>query len=282
MEKMPLPIKDNTSNATAEKPAPPPSIETVCLDWPLYSSVSTRDRKFLDTIKRGRIQFDAHCIHCQKESTFRTKRPPVSGTPVDQNWMLKPSQFTVTLTCTRNAFHEYKFVFSYENGLLTKYGQLPSLEDIAGADIRKYEKLLPTGYFGELKRATGLASHGIGIGSFVYLRRIFERMIHQHHEILVERGNEVDGFATMRMDDRIAALKDVLPRALVENKATYGILSRGIHELDEATCKKYFPVVRQAIIAILEQDLQQQMQEEQSANLRNAIAYIAGEVKEQS
>jgi len=210
---------------------------------------------------------------------MRTSGSGAGLTLVDQNWMLKPSHFTVELTCTRDATHEYQFIFSYVDGILTKYGQLPSLEDIAGADIRKYEKLLPPGYLDELKRATGLASHGIGIGAFVYLRRIFEKMIHQHHDLLIERDNEIADFATMRMDDRIAALKAVLPPVLVENKAAYGILSKGIHELDEATCKKYFPVVRQAIIAILEQDLQQQMQKEQSANLRNAIADIAGEVR---
>jgi len=194
--------------------------------------------------------------------------------------MLKPKHFTLALYCTRHSTHIYEFVFAYDGQNLIKYGQLPSLEDIAGADIRKYQKMLPPGYFGELKRATGLASHGIGIGAFVYLRRIFEKMIHQHHDIMIERGNKIVEFATMRMDDRIAELKDVLPSALVENKAAYGILSKGIHELDEATCQRYFPVVRQAIIAILEQDYQQQKQEEQAVNLRNAIAEAAGEVKE--
>lgn len=92
------------------------------------------------------------------------------------------------------------------------------------------------------------------------------------------QSKSIPKFDGMRMDERIAALKDVLPPALVENKAAYGILSVGIHELDETTCRKHFPVVRQAIIAILEQDLQKRSQEEEAKRLRSEIAKIAGEV----
>ena len=192
--------------------------------------------------------------------------------------MLKGGEFTVTMQCVRNPLeHVYRYYFSIQSGELRKIGQWPSLEDIAGADIEKYRPLLKGGYFRELKMATGLASHGVGIGAFVYLRRIFERLIYQHHD---ELPAPIEGFVTLRMDEKIDALKSVLPAALVANKGTYGILSKGLHELDEDTCKSYFPVVRSAIIRILEQDYQRREAEKADAELARNISQIAQQLKD--
>lgn len=101
----------------------------------------------------------------------------------------------------------------------------------------------------------------------------------QHrHEYEKNCGLIVD-FDTMRMDEKIQALRSSLPDTLVENRATYSILSKGVHELDEDTCRRYFPVVRKAIIAILEQDLALRRAEREAKELREEIARIAGEVK---
>ena len=40
-----------------------------------------------------------------------------------------------------------------------------------------YKKELGDGYYKELKRAIGLYSSNVGIGSYVYLRRIVEKII---------------------------------------------------------------------------------------------------------
>jgi len=107
------------------------------------------------------------------------------------------------------------------------------MEDIAYADIEKYRSILGKQYFSELHRAGGLASHGIGIGAFVYLRRIFERLIFQHREEYDPGGTQIPNFATLRMDEKIEKLRSVLPAAVVRNKAAYAILSKGLHELSE-------------------------------------------------
>ena len=261
-----------------EKPLP--SIEEMCLRMPLYTTVTITDRDMLSQMKTGTVQFDAYCVMCEKDSTFRTRRSSGGGAglPRDPDWMLKPRDFDIEVFCQRSATHRCLFSFHYSGKHLIKYGQLPSLEDIAGADIRKYQRLLPEGYFSELKRATGLASHGIGIGAFVYLRRIFERLIADHRANLKD-DDVPENFDGLRMDEKIQALKSELPPALVENRAAYGILSKGIHELDEETCKKHFGVVRQAIITILEQDYQRRRQEEETKRLREEIARISGELK---
>ncbi len=261
----------------ASAPAPLPTIQHLLLDAPLYAifefadTDETRDR--LEALRAGNLQLDAHCIYCERPSVFKTMRSVGGGASqaVNKAWMLTDAQWTVEVKCARYSHHAYKFYMAIQKFKLRKIGQWPSLEDIAGADIEKYRSQLKDGYFRELKVATGLASHGVGIGSFVYLRRIFERLIYQHHE---ELPSPIDGFAKMRMDEKIDALKAMLPPALVKNKATYAILSKGLHELDEKTCQLYFPVVRAAIIRILEQDFQKRESDRLEAELALQINEI--------
>ena len=255
-----------------------PSISNLCLSKPLYDSLETRNKTYLKKLRGEQVQFDAFCVVCGSMSIFKDHVNRGTGGVRSPDWMLSAGQFEITVHCQR-AGHTYTFLFDYRDGKLTKFGQLPSLEDIAGSDIRKYAPLLRDGYFGELKRATGLASHGIGIGSFVYLRRIFEKLISDHHSALEKSGHGVEGFSTLRMDEKIGALKGVLPPALVKNKATYSILSSGIHALDEETCRRYFPVVRAAIIEILEQDLRAREEKNAAQALEAEIAKLASEVK---
>ncbi|WP_310474843.1 hypothetical protein [Sandarakinorhabdus sp.] len=257
-----------------------PSIASLCLSTPLYDSLATENQVYLKMLRSESVQFDAYCVECGSASIFkdRQSRGGGSGSSEPSDWMLRAGQFNIIVYCQR-ADHKYTFCFEYKKGRLAKFGQMPSLEDISGSDIKKYAPLLRERYFGELKRATGLASHGIGIGSFVYLRRIFEKLIHDHHTEMVKSGNGVDGFDALRMDEKIGALKDVLPPALVRNKATYSILSTGIHALDENTCRKYFPVVRAAIIEILEQDLRVREEAKAAAVLEAEIAKLAVEIK---
>ena len=41
-----------------------------------------------------------------------------------------------------------------------------------------YSLILGKQYYNELKRSIGLHSHGVGISSFVYLRRIIEKLVY--------------------------------------------------------------------------------------------------------
>ncbi|WP_428151307.1 hypothetical protein [Brevundimonas sp.] len=247
------------------------------LDTPLYEVFtipnSDKGKGSVLTLVWGDVAFDAHCIHCGSHSPFKTAMRTYRAHDADQ--AVKIGFFDHTVECQRNKAHKYRYFFKTANMTLTKIGQWPSLEDVAGADIEKYRPLLKK-HFGELKRATGLASHGIGIGSFVYLRRIFERLIWQHHD---ELPAPIEGFSGLRMDEKIGELKAVLPPALVKHKATYAILSKGLHELDEQTCLKYFPVVRAAIIQILEQDFRAREARLADETLAREIAAIHGELK---
>ena len=64
--------------------------------------------------------------------------------------------------------------------VLTKVGQYPSLADMQNFELRKYQKVLKENYR-ELTKAVGLFASGIGIGAFVYLRRVYEQLCENTH-----------------------------------------------------------------------------------------------------
>ena len=68
------------------------------------------------------------------------------------------------------------FLLARENQIIKNKGQYPSIADKERHKINKYRKLNSEVYT-ELNTAIGLFTHGNGIGSFVYLRRIIEKHI---------------------------------------------------------------------------------------------------------
>src|SRR5690606_5785634 len=68
-------------------------------------------------------------------------------------------------------------LYDSSNKVLMKVGQYPSVADIHIHEIKQYSKLLTKEKLKEFTRAIGLAANGVGIGSLVYLRRIFEFLI---------------------------------------------------------------------------------------------------------
>lgn len=257
------------------------TIERVLKDEPLYSplKLSSKDKSFLENLRRSNVQIDEYCVGCGKDATFKPLRSfgSGSGTPVDVNWMIKDAIFSVKLSCTR-AGHDYNWFFELSKMVLRKVGQTPSFEEIGRSELRKYQGVLGKEQYGELKRATGLVSHGIGIGSYVYLRRVFEKLIDTHRTELEKSGTLVENYDKLRMSEKISALSSVLPPALVKNKVTYSILSKGIHELDEETCRKHFPVLLAAIVQIAEQDFQKKERDRLDGELESQIQRINSEL----
>lgn len=108
----------------------------------------------------------------------------------------------------------------------------------------------------EIKRALGLVSNGVGVGSFVYLRRIFEYLIEEAHQEAKECPDfQEEEYNRSRVIEKIEQLKDYLPPFLIKQKPIYGILSKGIHELTEAECLHSFNVLEKTIEMILNEKL---------------------------
>lgn len=229
-----------------------PSIVELCLEYPLYKSISLDEQhnEQLNEILYYQGQLDTYCLNCARESIFQAK---------NKQWYRKDSlindnlSFSLLFNCNRNSAHHICFYFQIHDKKLTKVGQFPSIADLVKPNLKKYKKILPDQQFRELSKGTGLAAHGVGIGSFVYLRRVFEYLVEEaHKEAQTNKGWDEDLYIRSRVTDKIDLLKEKLPDILIENKALYGILSKGIHELTEEECLDIFPIMEMGIELILD------------------------------
>ena len=80
---------------------------------------------------------------------------------------------------------------------------------------------------------------------------------------------KVEEFEGLRVSEKIALLKGYLPDVLVNNKQLYTVLSKGVHELSEQECLKYFPVLSSLMFFVLEEELENRKKQE---HLDNAVA----------
>lgn len=236
-----------------------PLMQDFCLNIPLYRSFpfDNSDTETLNGIELFRGHIDCYCMDCKQPSVFHPEQQPYHRRP--SGWYDgREVSIECILSCTRNDSHRIFFNFYIHNNTITKYGQYPSLADLSSVEIRKYTKALDTESYSEFSRAVGLASHGIGIGSFVYLRRIFENLIEDAHKIAENSdGWMEEQYQMSRMEQKIAQLKAYLPPFLVKNKSLYSILSLGIHQLSEDNCRDAFPLIKLGIELILDEKLEQ-------------------------
>lgn len=174
--------------------------------------------------------------------------------------------------------------FYIEGDSLLKFGQYPSLADMAIGELGPLRKTLHADDARELARAIGLAAHGVGIGSFVYLRRVFEHLIQKRYQ---QFSTEIDAdeFQRARMVEKIALLRNHLPAFMVENRSIYGILSKGVHTLSDDICKEAFPLMRDSIMMILDEDARaeedRRRREELGKSLGSLSSYLAKSPQEE-
>ena len=264
------------------------------LEMPLYAALDLSDKKISKKVYEcvsysGTI--DAYCIWCEKESVFTTieriYETPIGATmrtPAEAPlvaWMKRSNGFNrVTHSCTRdpNAHRYYAYYFKSGN-FFVKIGQYPSGADFQIPQAAKYRKILGEDQYKEFTRGVGLAAHGVGIGSFVYLRRIFENLIEEAHTLAVAKGSfDEDTYIKARMDEKIQILKEYLPEFLVENKTLYSILSIGIHSINEGDCLSYFESVKIGIEQILDEKIEKLEKAQKAEKARHAVQKVSGQV----
>src|SRR3989344_3050650 len=190
----------------------------------------------------------------------------------------------ITLTCKRKSNDILRFLVyrdTTNTGFVEKVGQDPSMADLQFSHLqRKYENVLDEKYLKEFKRAIGLASHGVGVGSFVYLRRIFEKLIFKtFQDNQKEISENIGEFKTKRMEDKIDVLQNYLPSQLIKMKSIYGILSKGIHELEDAECLTYFNPLKLSIELILDQKIEEKKKSDRDKMVDQQIQEIQRKLK---
>ena len=218
---------------------------------------------------------DTYCPECGSHSIFRRW---IQGKPTyDAAWR-EHERANVELTCSRNGDHKLLFLLKIDKVKRTiqKIGQYPSIADLNMHDVKKYSGALDKDTFRELTKAIGLAAHGVGVGSFIYLRRIFEGLVESAHEAAKsDEGWVEEEYEKARMGEKIQLLHRHLPSFLVENRAIYGILSKGVHELSEAECLDAFPAVKVGIEIILDAKLEEDARRKKLEAAKKSIQALA-------
>ncbi len=250
------------------------------IETPLYYEVNMKmfsaEHSYAIQLFEGTI--DSYCIECDQTSVFQPKDKHWIGLDDYQEDYLDDNEFVVVLKCTRNNNHTMHFYFIKRGGMLSKIGQSPSLADLVTYDIGKYRRVLGSRYT-EYTRAIGLAANGIGIGSYTYLRRVFFDLIDKAHTQAGENLPSKEEFLNLRVKDKIIVLKDYLPKIMVKNANIYSILSKGIHELSEEECIKYFATLKMGIELILDEEIQRKDMALKTKNITDEIGRISGGIK---
>jgi hypothetical protein len=252
-----------------------PNIQDFCVAVPLYAEfrVEDPDRSAVYALITKAASIDCLCVDCDQPSVFLGGAKEIGV--ADYQFRLSDRIFTRDFFCSRVHHHNVYFHFRLKDQVLSKIGQSPSIADISESELRPYRKVLTNEDYRELTRAVGLASHGVGIGSFVYLRRIFERLIDEASKAAAKaEGWDPVLFQQSRMEEKIRLLKDFLPAFLVEQRQLYSILSKGIHALTETECLESFPIVRAGIELILDQKVAAKQQHDKMEEAKKHLATL--------
>jgi len=251
---------------------PPPSKKEFCITYPLYERYTFAEEHAQAgwDVMFSQEPIDTYCPECNSHSIFHQY---LTGTINTVAWAWVGSKrFNVLLKCSRNPDHRLYFLFDVEGWVVQKIGQYPSLADLNTYDVRQYSAVLSKEDFNEFTKAIGLAAHGVGVGSFVYLRRIFENLVRAAYQIAkTDSGWDDDAYQNGRMAERIQLLAGHLPEFLVENRSMYKILSQGIHELTEKECLAAFSVVKMGIELILDEKLAAAAKQQKLEQAKKAI-----------
>jgi hypothetical protein len=252
---------------TKEELPPWPGHQYFVFDAPLYEAFGSTPSDGSVALVCGSETVDGYCIQCGDRSVFvRAEGPNNPG--ISHVGHMGTRFFQVVYKCTRAHQHEIRVhAYTWGDGV-GKVGQYPSLADITNAAEKLLRKGLDPIDRKELNRAVGLASHGVGIGSFVYLRRVFERLIGKR---IASSGLERSQFDGKRMTEKIDLLKDHLPKFLVDHSSIYGILSLGVHELTEEKCLAFYDVLHESVTLILDEDARKQEEIARRDRLSKAI-----------
>ena len=186
-----------------------------------------------------------------------------------------------SFVCAMDTDHHLDYIIRTDGNTMVKIGQFPSFADLSFPELDEFKKEIDKASMKEFRRAIGLHAQGIGVGSYVYLRRIFERIL-DAAKCQAESDASVDlsNYESMRVSERIKLLKAYLPDMINSNPAIYGIVSKGIHELSEDDCIKYFPVLQEAIFMILRQWAQKRKEQDAIKKLEASISSIATELSQ--
>lgn len=237
-----------------------------------FNQISRSNEKYIDIAKEGG-EFGRPSISMTNGEIYGLQPPYEKDNLLDDKiWYIE-----YYFSCTNNGSHKYMMMISIElkNGkfIVRKIGQNPSMLTVKGFDFDKYKSFLnKINAYEDYKKADLCNSDHFYVGSYAYLRRIFEKMIKYYLGDKELKDNH--------MDTKIDAVRDCFdPRVNKMLKNLYGILSISIHELDEEQSKEYYTYLKAVIDMQLEYVKTEEEKDNQSKDLEGVLSKIANLVK---
>jgi len=198
------------------------------------------------------------CPKCANERTFRSN----SSWPTLDYY---PDLYTLPYSCTHCTADPFKYEFylRWEEGLIYKVGQYPErdikiptkIRKLLGDDVDFYRKALIC------------HEHSYGLGSYIYLRRIFENKINDMLKAIGEISEEQRITGVEEKISKVLKQRDLEsklelaakiapPSLMIEGmnpfKIIWGNLSKGVHELLEDECNDMFNQLKGVFDYLLE------------------------------
>ena len=184
---------------------------------PLYTKVKLSEGHLLNDLTSNALYVDGYNPLRGADSTFSLEES------INPLYVPNKGVETICLVCQRYQDNMYVMIFiDRVKDYIEKVGQYPSVADIHIAQVKQYKKVLGESYIKDFTKAIGLAANGIGTGSFVYLRRVFEHLVSEIAEEAIKEGRLNKGqFETSRMDSKLRFLSDYLPEVVIWRIKTF-------------------------------------------------------------
>lgn len=263
-----------------------PEGQMLIFDDGIYTS-----EKFINDYERdidkfkGNIEaLDLWCPNCKKEKTFNHansdyiynsttgyKNDPYNA--YGNNECPKNNIFYKSYMCP-TCHQKVIYLFKILENCVMKIGQFPSLRDLEGNQLAKYNKsqFIDQDDINNMKKASTLACESFYIGAYSYMRRVFENLINRTYQHNIEHYSfKKEEFDRKHMDEKVALIKNDLPVDDDIYNVMYKNLSRGIHQLTEKECEERFISLYSVMVDILEDEISQKEKQERRKNLKSII-----------
>ena len=243
----------------------------------LYSFLDLGNAESSLKLMQSWPSIEVFCVQCNSMRPFRPASRESAQSKFSFYEESSPRIIELIYKCTAEEEHTLLFFLRMANNGLEKIGQLPSAADLQRPLPGQLRRRFPKDCE-DIARAKGLAAHGIGAGSFVYLRRVIERLLRRAESQTVRDGSASPAdLSRLRVSERFHALAPTLPPMIASDPTIYALLSAGVHELDEKTCRDYFPVLLDSVLHVLHEELSSIETSDRAKKLKSKLLEMKGD-----
>ena len=177
--------------------------------------------------------------------------------------------------CNMNSSHYQTMDLFYQlkNNVLyiRKIGQKPLNIDLQERHSNEYKTILDSyDSFNDYRNYEQCESRNLLAGACTYLRRIFEKMIYAKLKNSGKTEEEIK--ALNHIEDKIKEVRDQFDDDIQEVlNQSYGLLSKGIHELSNDEIDTFYKLILEVINIQLESEKESRERDEKRKKLRSEI-----------